>query len=138
MATLKPYKDEVKDTVIDALKANLKGVIVLNSVVENKEDEILGNNHSNKSCDNSVSSGQDNKPNVSGTLDEIGVGAKKEGEKMSKKTTKEKSAVLGALRGMTRQRMPDWGMFRVRRARGCRTGTCFGCAAGRDAPGLQV
>ncbi|KAH0722364.1 hypothetical protein KY290_005040 [Solanum tuberosum] len=62
MATLKPYKDEVKDTIIDALKANLKGVIVLNSVVENEEDEILGNNNSNKPCDNSVSSGQDNKP----------------------------------------------------------------------------
>ncbi|KAH0689382.1 hypothetical protein KY289_016740 [Solanum tuberosum] len=38
MATLKPYKDEVKDTIIDALKANLKGVTVLTSSVENVED----------------------------------------------------------------------------------------------------
>ncbi|KAG5579878.1 hypothetical protein H5410_050505 [Solanum commersonii] len=60
MATLKPFKDEVKDTVIDVLKANLKGFIVLNSVIENEKDEILGNYNSNKPCDNSVSSGQDN------------------------------------------------------------------------------
>ncbi|KAG5579845.1 hypothetical protein H5410_050472 [Solanum commersonii] len=40
MATLKLYTDEVKDIGIDA-KANLKGVIVLTSVVENEEDEIL-------------------------------------------------------------------------------------------------
>ncbi|KAG5579855.1 hypothetical protein H5410_050482 [Solanum commersonii] len=33
MATLKSYTNEVKDTVIDALKANLKDVIVLTSVV---------------------------------------------------------------------------------------------------------
>ncbi|KAK4723789.1 hypothetical protein R3W88_026568 [Solanum pinnatisectum] len=46
MATLKPYTDEVKDTIIDALKANLKGVIVLTSAVENEEDEILGENNS--------------------------------------------------------------------------------------------
>ncbi|KAH0745997.1 hypothetical protein KY285_007654 [Solanum tuberosum] len=42
MATLKPYADEVKDTAIDALKANLKGVIVLTSTVQNEEDEVLG------------------------------------------------------------------------------------------------
>uniref|UniRef100_M1DRK0 Uncharacterized protein n=1 Tax=Solanum tuberosum TaxID=4113 RepID=M1DRK0_SOLTU len=41
MATLKPYTDEMKDTIIDALKANLKGVTVLTSAVENQEDEIL-------------------------------------------------------------------------------------------------
>ncbi|KAG5598623.1 hypothetical protein H5410_029993 [Solanum commersonii] len=41
MATLKSYTDEVKDTIIDALKANLKGVTVLTSAVENQEDEIL-------------------------------------------------------------------------------------------------
>ncbi|KAG5579850.1 hypothetical protein H5410_050477 [Solanum commersonii] len=33
--------DEVNNTTIDALKANLKGVIVLILVVENEEDEIL-------------------------------------------------------------------------------------------------
>ncbi|KAG5590982.1 hypothetical protein H5410_041496 [Solanum commersonii] len=41
METLKPYTDKVKDTIIDALKANLKGVTVLTSLVENEEDEIL-------------------------------------------------------------------------------------------------
>ncbi|KAH0653496.1 hypothetical protein KY289_031174 [Solanum tuberosum] len=41
MATLKLYTDEVKDAIIDALKANLKGVTVLTSAVENEEDEIL-------------------------------------------------------------------------------------------------
>ncbi|KAH0722365.1 hypothetical protein KY290_005041 [Solanum tuberosum] len=70
MATIKPYRDKVKDTIIDALKANLKGVIVLNSVVENEEDEILGNNNSNKPCDNSVSSGQDNISNIKEKLKE--------------------------------------------------------------------
>ncbi|KAG5629453.1 hypothetical protein H5410_001170 [Solanum commersonii] len=61
MATLKPYMDEVKDTIIDALKANLKGVIVLISAVENHEDEILSENNSNQPCENSVLSGQKNK-----------------------------------------------------------------------------
>ncbi|KAH0648157.1 hypothetical protein KY285_033405 [Solanum tuberosum] len=61
MATLKPYTNEVKGTIIDALKANLKGVTVLTSAVENKEDEILGENNSNQPCENSVSSGQKNK-----------------------------------------------------------------------------
>ncbi|KAG5579871.1 hypothetical protein H5410_050498 [Solanum commersonii] len=42
MATLKPFKDESKDTIIDVLKANLKGFIVLNSIIENEKDEILG------------------------------------------------------------------------------------------------
>ncbi|KAH0665169.1 hypothetical protein KY285_026375 [Solanum tuberosum] len=42
------------------LKANLKGVTVLTSAVEN-EDEILGENNSNQPCENSVSSGQKNK-----------------------------------------------------------------------------
>jgi len=76
---------------------------------------------------------------VSGTLDEIGVGAKKEGEKMSKKTTKAKISSAGRTErhAAPRQRMPEWGMFGVRCARECRTGTCLGCAAGRDAPGLQ-
>ncbi|KAH0763638.1 hypothetical protein KY290_019711 [Solanum tuberosum] len=61
MATLKSYTDEVKDTIIDALKANLKGVTDLTSIVENEEDEILGENNSNQPCENSVSSGQKNK-----------------------------------------------------------------------------
>ncbi|KAH0679466.1 hypothetical protein KY284_020551 [Solanum tuberosum] len=61
MATLKPHTDEVKDTIIDALKANLKGVTVLTSAVENQEDEILGENNSNQPCENFVSSGQKNK-----------------------------------------------------------------------------
>uniref|UniRef100_M1DRW1 Uncharacterized protein n=1 Tax=Solanum tuberosum TaxID=4113 RepID=M1DRW1_SOLTU len=61
MTTLKPYTDEVKDTIIDALKANLKGETVLTSAIENQEDEILGENNSNHPCENSVSSGQKNK-----------------------------------------------------------------------------
>ncbi|KAH0633903.1 hypothetical protein KY290_037347 [Solanum tuberosum] len=61
MPTLKPYTNEVKDTIIDALKANLEGVTVLTSAVENEEDEILGENNSNQPCENSVSSGQKNK-----------------------------------------------------------------------------
>ncbi|KAK4734419.1 hypothetical protein R3W88_008680 [Solanum pinnatisectum] len=61
MTTLKPYTDEVKDTIIDALKANLKGVTVFTSTVENEKDEILGENNSNQPCENSVSSGQKNK-----------------------------------------------------------------------------
>ncbi|KAG5579594.1 hypothetical protein H5410_050221 [Solanum commersonii] len=48
MATLMPYTDEVKDTIINTLKVNLKGVIVLTSTVKNEEDEILGENNSNK------------------------------------------------------------------------------------------
>ena len=39
--------NDVKDRVIDALKANLKGVTVLTSAVENEKDEILGDNNSN-------------------------------------------------------------------------------------------
>ncbi|KAH0635610.1 hypothetical protein KY290_038253 [Solanum tuberosum] len=63
MTTLKSYTDEVKDTIIDALKANLKGVTVLTSAVENEEDEILDENNSNQPCENSISSGQKNKDN---------------------------------------------------------------------------
>ncbi|KAH0656153.1 hypothetical protein KY285_031035 [Solanum tuberosum] len=48
METLKLYTDEVKDTIIDALKANLKGVTVLTSAVENEKDEILCENNSNQ------------------------------------------------------------------------------------------
>ncbi|XP_047258769.1 FK506-binding protein 5-like [Capsicum annuum] len=46
MKTFKPYTDEVKDTSIDALKAQLKGVTVLTSLVEvTKEDKDLGGNN---------------------------------------------------------------------------------------------
>ncbi|KAG5579835.1 hypothetical protein H5410_050462 [Solanum commersonii] len=62
MATLNPYTDEVQDTFMDPLKANLKGVIVLTSVVQNEEDEILGINNSNQPCKNSFLSGQKNIP----------------------------------------------------------------------------
>ncbi|KAG5573899.1 hypothetical protein H5410_063665 [Solanum commersonii] len=41
MATLNPYTNEVNDTIIDALKANLKGVIVLTLAIENEEDYTL-------------------------------------------------------------------------------------------------
>ncbi|KAH0678608.1 hypothetical protein KY285_019692 [Solanum tuberosum] len=41
LATLKSYMDEVKDTFFNALKANLKGVTVLTSIIENVEDEYL-------------------------------------------------------------------------------------------------
>uniref|UniRef100_M1E0Q0 Cyclic nucleotide-gated channel beta subunit n=1 Tax=Solanum tuberosum TaxID=4113 RepID=M1E0Q0_SOLTU len=61
MTTLKSYTDEVNDTNIDALKANLKGVTVLTSKIENEEDELLGENNSNQPCENSVLSGQKNK-----------------------------------------------------------------------------
>ncbi|KAK4724227.1 hypothetical protein R3W88_027006 [Solanum pinnatisectum] len=61
METLKSYTDEVKNTIINALKANLKGATVLTSAVKNEEDEILGENNSNQPCENSISSGQKNK-----------------------------------------------------------------------------
>ncbi|KAH0632913.1 hypothetical protein KY284_035699 [Solanum tuberosum] len=41
MATFKPYKDEVKDAIIDVLKAQLKGVTVITSGVESTDDEYL-------------------------------------------------------------------------------------------------
>ncbi|KAG5570855.1 hypothetical protein H5410_060621 [Solanum commersonii] len=41
LVILKPYIDEVKDTILNTFKANLKNVIVLTSVVENVEDEYL-------------------------------------------------------------------------------------------------
>uniref|UniRef100_M1DB66 Uncharacterized protein n=1 Tax=Solanum tuberosum TaxID=4113 RepID=M1DB66_SOLTU len=56
LATLKPYVDEVKDTILDTLKANLKGVIVLTSSLENVEDEYLGDHNPNQPCENSVPS----------------------------------------------------------------------------------
>uniref|UniRef100_M1DHB9 Uncharacterized protein n=1 Tax=Solanum tuberosum TaxID=4113 RepID=M1DHB9_SOLTU len=62
MATLKSYTDEVKDRVIDAIKGSLKGVTVLTSVVENEENEILGDNNPNQPCENFVLSGHKNIP----------------------------------------------------------------------------
>ncbi|KAH0734337.1 hypothetical protein KY285_010044 [Solanum tuberosum] len=41
MATFKSYTNEVKDAVIDVLKAQLKGVIVLTAGVESADDEYL-------------------------------------------------------------------------------------------------
>ncbi|KAH0743240.1 hypothetical protein KY290_031233 [Solanum tuberosum] len=41
MATFKPYIDEVKDAVINVLKAQLKGVTILTSGVESADDEYL-------------------------------------------------------------------------------------------------
>ncbi|KAK4716008.1 hypothetical protein R3W88_014346 [Solanum pinnatisectum] len=56
LATLKPYVDEVKDTVLDALKANLKGVAVLTFSVKNVEDEYLSDHNPNQPCENYVPS----------------------------------------------------------------------------------
>ncbi|XP_049354735.1 protein KRI1-like [Solanum verrucosum] len=56
LTTLKPYVDEVKDTILDALKANLKGVIVRTSAVENVEDEYLSYHNPNQPCENYVPS----------------------------------------------------------------------------------
>ncbi|KAG5595472.1 hypothetical protein H5410_036704 [Solanum commersonii] len=55
MATFKPYADEVKDAVIDVLKAQLKGVIVLTSGVESAGDEYLGDHNIVQPCVNFVS-----------------------------------------------------------------------------------
>ncbi|KAG5590885.1 hypothetical protein H5410_041399 [Solanum commersonii] len=63
METLKPYMGELKDTVLDVLKENLKGVTVLTSTVENVEDEYLSDY--NPSCENTVSSGHKNIPSTS-------------------------------------------------------------------------
>ncbi|KAK4721668.1 hypothetical protein R3W88_011901 [Solanum pinnatisectum] len=56
MATLKSYTDEVKDTIIDALNAGLKGVTVLTSAVENVEDEYSNDHNPNQPCENFVPS----------------------------------------------------------------------------------
>ncbi|KAH0682112.1 hypothetical protein KY289_019864, partial [Solanum tuberosum] len=50
LATLKPYMDEVKDTFFNALKANLKGVTVLTSIIENVEDGYLSDHNRNYGC----------------------------------------------------------------------------------------
>ncbi|KAG5615139.1 hypothetical protein H5410_014963, partial [Solanum commersonii] len=51
LATLKPYMDEVKDTFLDALKENLKGVIVLISSIANVKDEYLSDHNPNQPLD---------------------------------------------------------------------------------------
>ncbi|KAG5590139.1 hypothetical protein H5410_040653 [Solanum commersonii] len=56
LATLKPYMDEVKDTVLDALKENLKDVTILTSTVESVEDECLSDHNPNQPCENFVPS----------------------------------------------------------------------------------
>ena len=56
MAILKPYTDEVKDTIIDTLKVNLKGVTVLTSSVVNVEDVYSSDHNPNKPCENFVPS----------------------------------------------------------------------------------
>ncbi|XP_016561948.1 uncharacterized protein LOC107861072 [Capsicum annuum] len=62
MKTFKPYTDKVKDTSIDALKVQLKGVTVLTSSAEvTNKDEDLGGHHYVSSlaraCDHASSSG---------------------------------------------------------------------------------
>ena len=59
METLKPYTDKVNDTIIDILKDNMIGVMVLTCALE--DDEILGENNFNKPSENSVLGGQKNK-----------------------------------------------------------------------------
>ncbi|KAG5586868.1 hypothetical protein H5410_047302 [Solanum commersonii] len=56
LATLKPYMDKVKDTILNALKANLKSVSVLISTRENVEDEYLSDHNPNQPYENSVPS----------------------------------------------------------------------------------
>ncbi|KAH0639654.1 hypothetical protein KY285_036240 [Solanum tuberosum] len=73
MATFKPYTDEVKDTIIDVLKAQLKGVTVLTSGVESVDDEYLADHNIVQSCVNSVSSKQKNVS--SDHVDEVAVDA---------------------------------------------------------------
>ncbi|KAF3630504.1 hypothetical protein FXO38_11387 [Capsicum annuum] len=70
MKTFKPYTDEIKDTSIDALKAQLKGVIVLTSSAKvADEDEDLGGHHyvpsPLRACDQAGSSGHKISPNAS-------------------------------------------------------------------------
>ncbi|KAM3323469.1 hypothetical protein P3S67_004620 [Capsicum chacoense] len=62
MKTFKPYTDEVKDTFIDVLKVQLKGVTVLTSLAEVADkDEDLGGHHyvpsPPRACNHAVSSG---------------------------------------------------------------------------------
>ncbi|XP_047254086.1 uncharacterized protein LOC124888025 [Capsicum annuum] len=70
MKTFKPYMDEVKDTSIDALKAELKGVTVLTLSAEvADEEEDLGDHHYIPSpppaCDYASLSGLKTSPDAS-------------------------------------------------------------------------
>ncbi|KAH0676982.1 hypothetical protein KY285_012468 [Solanum tuberosum] len=65
MTTFKPYTDEVKDMVIDVLKAQMKVVTVLISGVESADDEYLGDHNIIQPCVNCVSSRQKNVPSTS-------------------------------------------------------------------------
>ncbi|KAM3246259.1 glutamic acid-rich protein-like [Capsicum annuum] len=70
MKTFNTYMDKVKDTSIDALKAQLKGVIVLTSSVEiANEDKDLGGHHyvpsPPRACDHAGSSGLKTSPDAS-------------------------------------------------------------------------
>ncbi|KAG5596046.1 hypothetical protein H5410_037278, partial [Solanum commersonii] len=64
MTTFKPYTNEVKDTITDALKAQLKCVTVLTSGIESAEDEYLDDHNLILPCENSISSGQKNVPST--------------------------------------------------------------------------
>ncbi|KAM3234293.1 hypothetical protein P3L10_019653 [Capsicum annuum] len=70
MKTFKPYTKKVKDTSIDALKAQLKGVTVLTSSTEaTDEDEDLDGHHyvpsPPRACDHAVLSGLKTSPHAS-------------------------------------------------------------------------
>ncbi|KAF3642804.1 hypothetical protein FXO37_22343 [Capsicum annuum] len=73
----KPYTDEVRDTSINALKAQLKGVTVLTSSAEVvDEDEDLGGHHyvpsTPRACDHAGSSGLKTSPDPSNVDDLCG------------------------------------------------------------------
>ncbi|KAM3358346.1 hypothetical protein P3S68_021277 [Capsicum galapagoense] len=77
MKTFKPYTEEVKDTFIDALKVQLKGVTILTSLPEvADEDEDLGGHHYVPSpprvCDHAGSSGLKTLANASNDDDMCG------------------------------------------------------------------
>ncbi|KAH0669301.1 hypothetical protein KY285_025435 [Solanum tuberosum] len=65
MATFQPYIDEVKDGVIDVLKAQFKGVTILTSTVESADDEYLDDHNIVQPCMNFVSCKQKNVPSTS-------------------------------------------------------------------------
>ncbi|KAF3659047.1 hypothetical protein FXO38_12871 [Capsicum annuum] len=74
MKIFKPYTNEVKDTSIDALKAQLNGMIVLTSSVEvaNEDEDLGGHNYvpsPARVCDRAGSSGLKNTPKASNNND---------------------------------------------------------------------
>ncbi|KAF3661587.1 hypothetical protein FXO38_11598 [Capsicum annuum] len=74
MKIFKPYTDEVKDTLIDALKVQLKGVTILTSSVEivNEDEDLGGHNYvlsPARACDNAGSSGFKTAPDTSNDED---------------------------------------------------------------------